>query len=131
MMFTLKGEKNSKSCAPALQDSPHTDPGGPVGRTQSRIDPTSTSRIDPQSRLVDLVDLDPDTGQQEPVDLDVSNQIYCLKYPENKKNVLFFYRNSPAKWYRESGWECIGALCTLLSLALCVSLCVCVCAVAH
>ena len=39
-----------------------TDPGGPVGRTGT------TSRVDPQSRPVDLVDLDPVSGQQEPVD---------------------------------------------------------------
>ena len=79
MIYLNRGKK---TWAPALQDSPHTDPGGPVGRTQSRIDPISTSRIDPQSRPVDLVDLDTDTGQQEPVDLDFSGGIDQGRYPD-------------------------------------------------
>ena len=79
MIYLNRGKK---TWAPALQDSPHTDPGGPVGRKQSRIDPISTSRIDPQSRPVDLVDLDTDTGQQEPVDLDFSGGIDQGRYPD-------------------------------------------------
>jgi hypothetical protein len=79
MIYLNRGKK---TLAPALQDSPHTDPGGPGGRTQSRIDPISTSRIDPQSRPVDLVDLDTDTGQQELVDLDFSGGIDQGRYPD-------------------------------------------------